>query len=424
VRSGLSGPTLADQRKGEQETMCLSRRQDRESPIGCVTRFTGAAQKAASPTDLKKVIRFVDEATGGFTPGRWEHLRERANVLRSAPAAEVQGVYKAYKQLQARGDLHGLKSEEVLAALLIGLAGDSAPERFLPDTFHPEVTNPIRSELASTLYWIDAFLVSRDVARWLGWHGSRAVAIACHQEILSRLAQYPTSVDVYRLIFKDDFASYRRLFDQASSRTRRLYTSGASPSSDDEKSSVLNTLLGEAVTECRDANHPIELLRLAMDGQFNFVPNRVKSRFISHLRSQSAQKRGGNTTTVRFQDLGEAWESEVASTGRGTFRRSGGSRQILQVEIDDDGTTDILRRERLDRFATAEASGSLDQKSAELLRTILKDPDQTDRQLAQRLGVTVRTIRNRRKVLVRHRTTIAELLVLFSGEANRQPQDE
>jgi hypothetical protein len=395
-----------------------------ESSVERVVRFSRAAQKVTNTDDFKKLIQFVRETTSGFAPGRWDRLRDGVLELRDTPVAAVKGVYEASKRLQSEGALGRRKSEEILAALLIGLAGDSAPERFLPDTFHPEVSGPTRRELASTLYWIDTFLVSSDAARWLGWHGSRAIAVACHHEILRRLTQHPTSVDVYRLIAKDDFASYRRLFDQASSRTRRLYTSGASPGSDDEKSSVLNTLLGEAVTECRDANHPIELLRLAMDGQFNFVPNRVKSRFISHLRSQSAEKRGGNTTTVRFQDLGEAWESEVASTGRGTFRRSGGSRQILPVEIDDDGTTDILRRELLDRFATAEASGSLDQKSAELLRTILKDPDQTDRQLAQRLGVTVRTIRNRRKVLVRHRTTIAELLVLFSGEANRQPQDE
>lgn len=143
-------------------------------------------------------------------------------------------------------------------------------------------------------------------------------------------------------------------------------------------------------------------------GKFDFVPYEVKNRLIDDARKASAQKRGGDGDHLpRFDSLtfdgepgrdghGEEFDSPAGGAQR---QRPKGGRIERKTNDTWQQFTENIRRKELASDPRVEELG----RAARLYRFYLEHEDEgrTDTDVAQRLGVTDRTIRNYRQKLIR-----------------------
>lgn len=182
------------------------------------------------------------------------------------------------------------------------------------------------------------------------------------------------------------------------------------PFDDREKDSAALSHLWDVVLRKTDNDpNPDAVFFAACIGRFDYLPHEVKNRLIDDARKASAQKRGGDGERLPLFDsltLEGAVESnrdkhddELFNEPAQIPRPKGG---IIEWHTRDVWLriTEDLRRRELAADPSLNALGP----AAKLYRFYLEhDHDRwTDAEVARELGVTDRTIRNYRRLLVRY----------------------
>lgn len=349
------------------------------------------------------IFAYSSDTTGCFDSRRNERFRSRMLSL-----ARPRSVLQQSKEYQSKGALREVESAVIVMAMISAWMHLEAPRTFLSQESFPDISRPEREALSVLFFWTDVVLRKRKSAfQW--WHLSLAVAAAAFQEIESRLAQHPTSHDVYTLVSQDSAAALNALVKRVGRRTRDLnYRDNLK---DEKDSELLLHIWTEIVSKHRNSGNSIrptrarhfETLWLAMDGKFNILPLAVRNRFIDSLRSESAKKRGGKVAAFLSLSLDGEPESDRPSDGDAPSPRSTGKALIEHK------SRDVWKRVTYDRQMQDMRKLMDDPKvvkqvgpAMKLLRFHLEHPEEdgiTDEQLAKRLGVKDRTIRNYRKRL-------------------------
>ena len=235
---------------------------------------------------------------------------------------------------------------------------------------------------SATLYWTHV-LEQEDEVTMAEWTLCVTVGIACESEIQRRLDQHPVSKDVLDIVSENDPAALQR-------NLRLPYIRNDEESSlvpDDEVPSILSARLGELIDR-KVVRHWMWAAIQASEGAFDQFPPSMRNAYLDELDKPKTEKRGGRN--IPSED-----------------RRCAG----IQIEFDDPAVTNALERRLKEAMrpqlrAVKEAElRKLEQAigpPAVLVRFLHDHPEGADlnqKELANKLGVTPRTIRNWRKRL-------------------------
>jgi hypothetical protein len=358
--------------------------------LACVERFKqkGAVHRTTE-SEADRLIttvwsRSVD-ATGTFDSVKYNRFCDRMLGLKRARRPYLHEA----RQAQERGELRKLPSGVIVVAAMAAMIVVDNPRQFIADALQ-ELKGHRRRDLSELLYWTDVVL-AHDHDRLVWWHLSLAVVDACVRETERRLAEHPTSSDVYRVIGRDDNDARKRLSILVQRWTHDLFL----PS--DDKAFVVRELLDEQLAHIGRKYEPLLVLVKAMDGEeaFECLPRRVQDRFKSEIRKAHALKRGGDEINdVDDESSGRSSQSERRKPGDSTSRWKG---------LADNQDVMRLAHEEFDPLSDGENERLLSKlqplvgPAMPLVRLFMSDPDSfsdTEKTLGRRLGRTPRTIRN------------------------------
>ena len=262
------------------------------------------------------------------------------------------------------------------------LAYYCAPAQYWPED--EDVPIDVERQLwSATLYWTHV-LEQDDEVTMAEWTLCVTAGVACESEIQRRLDQHPVSKDVLDIVSQDDDKALKRMLGRPKSRFRNIEE--YSQVSVGEVRSIHNARLGELIDK-KVVRHWMWATIQASEGQFDGFPLFLHRAYLDEVKKPKAKKRGA--------------------------RDSEGQRLALaQVELDLDNpdVTDALKRQRavadgqlpsVDEAELREFEETIG-KPARFVRFLLDNPEESglpNKEIAERLGVTPRTILNWKKKL-------------------------
>jgi hypothetical protein len=256
---------------------------------------------------LNRLEMLMYEATNGLEANRFSELVSFLyGLLADAPAWTA-----AALDQQRQGALTTCDRQSILRGADIGVYAATAPDRFLHESYWPEVKRQERSFVSATLYAMYLVAINSSESPWGDQSctplKSRRLALsvgaACQQEIVSRLAQHPSSRDVYEFVSTEKAAVLQRLLGRIRVSTRDLPRDvmDSPPSAlwmaidaHLRKAVVPVSLVGKTADFSDPSTRAHVLLYLAMGGELDYIPVEVRRRWIDELRRQSTQQRGGD----------------------------------------------------------------------------------------------------------------------------------
>ena len=213
------------------------------------------------------------------------------------------GIAAACQESQRLGDFADIRS-----AALISVALDAVKARVGSQTLNPDPAGIAYADLFYLDLWIDWQLVTVQgrlgIPKWIRWQWVLAVGSACVREMEQRLARHPNSKRV--LNFRDgDEAALRELLLAAEREWRGRRNNALLPEAlQDEliesQPADLWTVIAQTTAKRASPNFDdlppesqrLEMLRLAVDGAYDAVPQWTALRTIDQQRKALTKERG------------------------------------------------------------------------------------------------------------------------------------